>query len=68
LLHLCIRHAELLAFLIELFLACYFRLEKLLRAIELRLGQHLRRLTLFPCRNARPDESDLIVHIFNRVL
>src|SRR5213078_1071050 len=38
LLHLCIRHAELLAFLIELFLACYFGLEKLLRAIELRLG------------------------------
>ena len=68
LLDLCIRHVELLTFLIELFLARYFGLEQLLCAFELGLRQHLRCFALFPRSDARPDERNLIVHIFNRVL
>ena len=54
--------------MIELLGARDFGCEQLFRAIELRLGEHLRRLALLPCGDARPNERDLVVHVFDRVL
>ena len=68
LLDLRVCNIELLTFLVELLFTRYFGLEQFFGAFEFALSEHLRCLCLLPCSDARPDQRDLIVHVFNRVL